>query len=428
MKKTVETRFDETYYTEVLDNGLTLIIWHKPLFTTTSCIFATPYGALDYSQKLSDGTVIEDPAGIAHFLEHKMFECEHGDVMTDFSEMGANVNAFTSYTETCYTFSTCQSIEKPLNLLLDFVQELNITDESVEKEKGIITQELAMYQQMADSRLFTETFKALYHHHPLNEDIGGTFESVNATDRNQLMACFQRNYHPSRMTLVVVTPHDPKTILDIVKKNQGQKNFSSPVSLSRTPFAEPENVAIEHSIIEMDVTKTKVSLAYKLKPVLKSDKDRTADEWSIRCLLESHFTSLNPDYQTWLNNGTINDYFFYEVDFGKDYAVLMFVNETDDALAFKEFIEKQLVQLKHSSISLKMLNQLKKRYAGQALRLYNSPDDIASAVIKGLFSGVDYFSLIRLIESITLTQVADCFKQLDFTHSSLIEIKPLRKN
>ena len=318
-------------------------------------------------------------------------------------------------------------IEKPLNLLLDFVQELNITHESVEKEKGIITQELAMYQQMADSRLFTETFKALYHNHPLNEDIGGTFESVNATDKNQLMECFTRNYHPSRMTLVVVTPHDPKSILDIVKKNQEKKKFSEPVSVIRTPFDEPENVAIEHSVIEMDVTKTKVSLAYKLKPVLKSDKERTADEWAVRCLLESHFTSLNPEYQTWLNEGLINDYFFYEVDFGKDYAVLMFVNETEDAQAFKTFIEKQLACLKNSSISLKLLSQLKKRYAGQALRLYNSSDDIASAVIKGLFSGVDYFSLIRMIETISQTQVSECFKNLDFTHSSLIEIKPLKK-
>ena len=161
MKKTVEPRFDETFYSETLENGLKLIIWHKPLFTSTSCIFATPYGALDHCQKLEDGTIIEDPSGIAHFLEHKMFESEHGDVMNDFSEMGANVNAYTSYTETCYTFSTSQQdISKPLNLLLDFVQELNISDESVEKEKGIIIQELAMYQQMPDSRLFFETFKA----------------------------------------------------------------------------------------------------------------------------------------------------------------------------------------------------------------------------------------------------------------------------
>ena len=426
MKKTVETRFDETYYTEVLDNGLTLIIWHKPLFTATSCIFATPYGAFDHIQTIGTEQ-INDPAGIAHFLEHKMFESNGGDVMNDFSEMGANVNAFTSYTETCYTFSTCQNeIEKPLNLLLDFVQELHITEESVEKEKGIIIQELAMYQQMPDSRLFTETFKALYAAHPLNEDIGGTFESVSSTTKQQLEECFKRNYHPSRMTLVVVSPHDPHDILTIVKNNQKNKKFSDPVSVTRSSFNEPECVVNQHSIIEMDVTNTKVSLAYKLKPIHKTDQERICDEWAIRCLLESHFSPLNPDYQSWLNEDIINDYFFYEVDFGKDYALIMFVNETEDAIAFKTFIEKELAELRNTTCSLKTLNQLKKRYAGQALRLYNSPDDIASAAIKGLFSNVDYFTLIRLIESINQNQITECFHSLDFSHSALIEIKPIQ--
>lgn len=427
MKKTFEPRFDETYYTETLENGLKLVIWHKPLFTATSCIFATPYGALDYSQTTEDGTIINDPAGIAHFLEHKMFECSHGDVMTDFSEMGANVNAFTSYTETCYTFSTCQKdIAKPLNLLLDFVQELSITDQSVEKEKGIICQELAMYQQMPDSRLFNETFKALYALHPLNEDIGGSSESVMSTSRTQLENCYKRNYHPSCMTLVIVTPIDPLLILEIVKENQSKKLFDPPVKVYRTPCNEQDEVCSTHHIIEMDVSTPKVSLAYKFKPILKSDKDRTQDEWEIRCLLESHFSSLNPDYQTWIDQDLINDYFFYEVDFGKDYAMMMFVNETDNPSQFKAFIEEQLMVLKDKGIGLEVLNQLKKRYAGQAMRLYNSPDDIASITIKGLFTGVDYFSLIRLIESLNQHTIKETFAKLDFHQSALIEINSFK--
>ena len=429
MKKTVNARFDETFYTETLDNGLKLIIWHKPLFTATSCIFATPYGALDFSQTLPDGSIISDPKGIAHFLEHKMFETEDGDVMVDFSEMGANVNAFTSYTETCYTFSTCSpEIEKPLNLLLDFVQELNISEESVEKEKGIICQELAMYQQMPDSRLFTETFKALYAQHPLNEDIGGTIESVQSTTKAQLDACYQRNYHPRGMTLVVVTSQDPLKVLEIVKTNQAKKHFDEPVKLVRTPIIETEDAAIAHNLIEMDVTSRKVTLAYKFKPVMKSDEERTFEEWAVRCVLESHFSSLNPEYQKWLDESIINDYFFYEVDFGKDYALMMFANECEDAEAFKHFIEQQLELLKNSQLSLEVLNQLKKRYAGQAMRLFNSPDDIAQSAIKGIFSGVNTFSTIHIIESITVKKAAEIFQNLDFSHSALTEIAPFSKS
>lgn len=423
MKKTFDPRFDETYYTETLDNGLKLVIWHKPLFSATSCIFATPYGALDHRQITEDGTLIEDPAGIAHFLEHKMFECEHGDVMTDFSEMGANVNAFTSYTETCYTFSTCQKdIAKPLNLLLDFVQELSITDESVEKEKGIIIQELAMYQQMPDSRLFYETFKALYANHPLNEDIGGSAESVSSTTTSQLNSCFKRNYHPSVMTLVVVTGLDPQVILDIVKENQAKKKFDKPFKVKRAGIDEPLEPAIKHHVIEMDVSTPKIALAYKFSPLMKSDKDRISDEWAIRCLLESHFSPLNPDFQSWIDQDIINDYFFFEVDFGKDYAMMMFVNETEHAETFKEFIETQLNLLKEKGISFDVLNQLKKRYAGQCMRLYNSLDDIASTTIKGLFTGVDYFTLIRMIESLNQNSIKELYKTLDFSHDAFIEI------
>ncbi len=429
MKKTVEPRFDETFYSETLENGLKLIIWHKPLFTSTSCIFATPYGALDHRQKLEDGTIIEDPSGIAHFLEHKMFESEHGDVMNDFSEMGANVNAYTSYTETCYTFSTSQQdISKPLNLLLDFVQELNISDESVEKEKGIIIQELAMYQQLPDSRLFFETFKALFNQHPLKEDIGGTPDSVSATTKDQLLTCHKRNYHPSKMVLAVVTPVDPQIILNIVKTNQSAKTFEPVQSIARAEINESIETADNHHVINMDVSNTKVSLAYKLKPVIKSDLQRTEEEWAVRCLLESHFTSLNPDYQKWLDEEIINDYFFYEVDFGKDYAVLMFMNETEDAQGFKTFIETQLNELRQKTISLQLLSQLKKRYAGQAMRIFNSSEDIAASIIRGVFGKVDTFTLIHLIESLTQEKISDTFEQLDFSHSSLIEIRPNTKN
>ena len=172
MKKHYNERYDETYYAETLDNGLKVIIWHKPNFQNSQFLFATPYGALDFKQKDENGNLVAYPSGIAHFLEHKMFESKKGDVMELFSQLGANVNAFTSYNETVYYFSTTnKDVEQEVNLLLDFVQELEITEESVEKEKGIIIQELNMYLQMPDSRLLFESFKSMYHNHPLNSDL-----------------------------------------------------------------------------------------------------------------------------------------------------------------------------------------------------------------------------------------------------------------
>ena len=157
MKRITNERYQETYYTETLENGLRVVLWYKPGYARSLFMMATPLGAMDLIQEDAQGNTYSYPAGIAHFLEHKMFEKQDQDVMNEFSRMGANVNAFTSYNETAYYFSTSGSIEGPLDLLLDFVQQLDISDASVEKEKGIIVSELNMYQQMSDSRLLMET-------------------------------------------------------------------------------------------------------------------------------------------------------------------------------------------------------------------------------------------------------------------------------
>ena len=156
MKKIVNERYQETRFEETLENGLHVILWQKKDYVKSMFMMVTPLGAMDMKQVDENGKEYHFPAGIAHFLEHKMFEMKDGDVMDAFSTMGANVNAFTSYTETAYYFTTSNAIEEPLKLLLDFVQELAIDEESVEKEKGIIIQELHMYKQMSDSRLLME--------------------------------------------------------------------------------------------------------------------------------------------------------------------------------------------------------------------------------------------------------------------------------
>ena len=159
MKRIVNEHYQETYYTETLENGLRVILWQKENYERSFFMMATPLGAMDLQQTDQNGILYSYPAGIAHFLEHKMFEKKDRDVMNEFSSMGANVNAFTSYNETAYYFSTSSDIERPLNLLLDFVQQLDITEASVEKEKGIIVSEFNMYLQMSDARLLMELYK-----------------------------------------------------------------------------------------------------------------------------------------------------------------------------------------------------------------------------------------------------------------------------
>ena len=429
MKKHIESKFEETYVTETLNNGLNVIVWHKPLMRTTSCVFATPYGALDFDLTDKDGKQYHHPSGIAHFLEHKMFEKQGADVMSEFSSMGANVNAFTSYNETMYYFSiSSPNIEEPLNLLMDFVQELSITEESVEKEKGIITQELMMYMQMPDSRLYYETFKALFHKHPFKYDIGGSPQSVANTTKEQLEECYRLNYHPEKMLLVCAGPKDPEEVLEIIRKNKNSKKFEPVQKTFRTRIDEPEAVAKKHLLIPMEVSSEKVTVAFKQKLWTSSDKSRVHDEWAVRCALEAHFSSLNPDYQKWIDQGIINDYFDYDISLEKDAAFLLFIAETDDRVQFEEFVLEQMKLCLNKEISFEILNQLKKRYYGQAMRVLNSVEDIAVTAARNYFNGVSLFETLNMLNQLDQKQVTEALGHISLENHCLVAIVPQKQN
>lgn len=426
MNKINNERYQESYIEETLDNGLHVVLWQKPDYERSLFMMATPLGALDMKQQDEQGNVYEFPAGIAHFLEHKMFEMEEGDVMDMFSQMGANVNAFTSYTETAYYFSTTEDVVKPLHLLLDFVQSLYITKESVEKEKGIIIQELNMYKQMSDQRLLMETFSSLYHHHPLRYDIGGDSESVTSITLEQLKECYHLNYHPSTMILVGVSAKDPSVLLEEIKKNQEKKHFEPIRNVKRQMMEEPADPARREFDFAMDISMPKLSIAYKMTG--RSDiYERIKTEWSIRMILDAYFSSLNQEYQSWLDAGIINDFVGSEVDLGKDYGMMMFYGETVKKEEFLALVKDIVHRIKENGISADILEQLKKRYFGQSLRSLNSFDDIAITMVRNYFDHSDFFQSMDVLYDITMEDVAHACEMIDETNFCVVELLPMDK-
>lgn len=423
MKKIKNERYLETYYTETMENGLRVVLWHKPNYAKSLFMLATPLGAMDLLQEDENGKQFAYPAGIAHFLEHKMFEKQNQDVMNDFSKMGANVNAFTSYNETAYYFSTSGEIEKPLHLLLDFVQTLDISETSVEKEKGIIVSELKMYQQMSDSRLLMELYKSLFWNHPLKYDIGGDEASVCATTKQQLDACYMHNYHPSTMMLVGVSGKDPEKIFSIIRQNQQQKSFEELCPIHRKTIKEPMEVVRAHYQFSMDITVPKIAIAYKLSPCTNV-MERLRQEWCIRLAQDLCFSSLNPDYQRWMDEGIISDFVGADIDYGEDYGVLMFYTETWKQDAFEQIVTKVCDQMAHIDVDEEQLIQLKHRYFGQAVRSLNSFDDIAIGYIRSSFAGYDYFAGMDLINAITITEIRETCQTLCLDHRSIVTIIP----
>ena len=426
MIKKENKRYQESYVEETLDNGLHVVLWQKPDYAKSLFMMATPLGALDMKQKDENGKEYDFPAGIAHFLEHKMFEMEDGDVMDLFSNMGANVNAFTSYTETVYYFSTTADVIQPLHLLLDFVQDLSITKESVEKEKGIIIQELNMYKQMSDQRLLMETFSSLYKHHPLRYDIGGDAESVTSITLEQLKQCYDINYHPGKMILVGVSAQNPEVLLKEIKKNQQAKTFPAGKKVIRMMQEEPYEPARKDFEFQMDVSMPKLSIAYKMRGV-EDIYERIKKEWAIRMVLDATFSSLNPDFQKWLDEGIINDFVGSDVDLGKDYGMMMFYSETNKKEAFLAIVKDIVQKIKQEGISESLLEQLKKRYYGQSLRSLNCFDDIAITMGRNYFDQSDFFASMDVLYDITLQDVKDACQMIDVDNFCVIDLLPENK-
>lgn len=425
MERHYSDKYLETYYTKTLDNGLKIVLFHREDYDKSFFLVGTPFGALDMVQKDEDGKIVEYPAGIAHFLEHKMFADPKGDVMERFSSMGVQVNAFTSYGETVYYFSSNDHIEEPLDLLLDFTHELFIDDASVEKEKGIIIEELNMYAQQSDSRLLHEVFKSLYHSHPLKYDIGGDEASVSLTTTAQLNECFHLNYATEKKVLVGVCSESPEDVLAIIEKNQGRKEkVKRPLTKRILTNDEPDEVVRKDYVFEMDVNTSKVSIAYKFKGYL-SGVQRSHDEWALRFGLDSIFSALNPEYQSWMDQGIINDYFSYEVELGEDFAVLLFSTETEEKDAFITLIKSKMDVLQNTMMDKTLLEQLKRRYFGQSISALNSFENTAIYFLRNDFADVDFFHSLDLLEDISVEDVKKALQRIALEHHVVVEVRPL---
>lgn len=398
--KAINNDFKESLYSYKTASGLDVILIHRPGFKQSTAIYATPFGSLNLEQKLN-GEHIVHKQGLAHFLEHKLFEVEDGtDVLSTFANMGASANAFTSYNETMYYFTHNGAIQEPLELLLDFVSSFKISEASVEKEKGIITEELIMYEQMPDMILLTETFRNVFHDYPLIYDIAGTRESVADTTLADLELAYEMNYNDGRMVLVVVSPEDPeilKSIIDAKTKNH-PKSFNHVEDTFKT---EAHEVVHEHRTLKAQVTQDKMSLAYKFP---YEGNDRLMDEFKIRMILDMNFTDMDPQFQSYLDDKILSQTFQYDIDIQEDIAVIYFFNDGEDFDAFKTLINDKMQSL---SIDEALFDQLSRRLYGKMIFSLSNISRIGITVARFHLDDANYYDFMKNIKAL---QYEDLFK------------------
>ncbi|WP_394137113.1 EF-P 5-aminopentanol modification-associated protein YfmH [Cytobacillus oceanisediminis] len=407
MEKITFEQLQEEMYYEKLGNGLDVYILPKKGFNKTYATFTTKYGSID-NHFLPPGKdeYVKVPDGIAHFLEHKLFEKEDGDVFQQFSKQGASANAFTSFTRTAYLFSSTSNVEKNLETLIDFVQEPYFTEKTVEKEKGIIGQEITMYDDNPDWRLYFGLIENMYKNHPVKIDIAGTIESISHITKDMLYECYETFYHPSNMLLFIVGPVEPEQVMNLVRDNQNKKDYKEQPEINRQFEEEPMEAAEKKKVLEMNVQTSKCLVGVKSKNVNQTGKEMLKIELSVNVLLDILFGKSSDHYSSLYNEGLIDDTFSFDYTQEQGFGFAMVGGDTNEADKLAEVLKKMLLDAREKgAISQETLDRTKKKKIGAFLRAVNSPEYIANQFTRYAFNEMDLFDVVPTLESITLDDV-----------------------
>ncbi|WP_195258031.1 EF-P 5-aminopentanol modification-associated protein YfmH [Bacillus paralicheniformis] len=406
MTKTIEFKqLKETLYYEKMPGGLDVYVLPKEGFNKTYAVFTTKYGSIDNQfVPLGKEEMVRVPDGIAHFLEHKLFEKEDGDVFQQFSRQGASANAFTSFTRTAYLFSSTSNVEENLETLVDFVQDPYFTEKTVEKEKGIIGQEINMYDDNPDWRLFFGLIENMYQEHPVRIDIAGTIESISHITKDLLYECYETFYHPSNMLLFVVGPVDPEAIIRQVRENQQKKPYTDQPEIVRKEVEEPGAVFKKEQEIKMNVQSSKCLVGLKSAHPMNTGEALLKHELTINLMLECLFGKSSSDYERIYEKGYIDETFSYDYTEEHGFGFVSVGGDTPEPDKLAEELKQVLFKAKET-ITAEKLELARKKKIGNFLKSMNSPEYIANQFTRYAFLETSLFDIVTVLESITLEDV-----------------------
>ena len=407
----------ESIYRAVLANGLQVYLLPKNDFNETYGIISTHFGSVD-TKVVSRETkqVSHYPAGIAHFLEHKLFERENGeDLLQEFTKFGAESNAFTSFTRTSYLFSTTNCVAENLKLLQELVSQANFSEASVQREQGIIQQEIEMYQDDPDYRLFFGALSNLYPQTPLAEDIAGTTESIMDITVKDLTENFELFYRPSNMTLFVIGNFDLEaTFEDIVKTQE----TLSPKLLTETIEKEPLSLqpVIPTATSRMEVASPKLAIGIRGKDAIQ-DTELYRYKIALKLLFAMMFGWTSKRFQTLYENGKIDNSLTLEVEVEKDFHFVILTMDTQEPVGISHQFRSAIRKFAQDpDVTETHLDTIKSEMFGDLLHGLNSLEYMATQYEPHL-TGENLFDLPKILQDITLNDVlkVDQCDMTDFT-------------
>lgn len=401
-------KYDETMYRYEHSSGLKCIVIPKKGYYKKHASFATHYGSVDNEFVIpGEQTPTRVPDGIAHFLEHKLFEQKDGSVMDKFAALGSRPNAFTSFNQTVYLFSCTDLFKENFDLLLNFVQNPYITEESVEKEKGIIGQEINMYRDDPGWRVTFNLLAAFYKKHPVKYDIAGSIESISNITRDTLYKCYETFYHPSNMVITVVGDVDHVKVFE-----QVEKNIASAKKLSEIERIFPkESDEINQSYVEqkMPVATPLFYLGFKDGNFNLKGTEMLRYELAVKLLLSMIAGKSSALYGRLYEKGLINTNFEMDFSMESSYAHSMIGGESVNPQGVKESLVKQIKILKNDGLDSDVFDRLLKASKGRFLRQMNSVESISRAFVNLFFKDVTMFDYLNVYDTMSFDYISDVF-------------------
>lgn len=432
---------NEKIYTEKLPNGLQVIIIPKKGGTKKYAAYATHFGSINYEFKTANETkAVIVPDGVAHFLEHKLFEQEDGiNALDRLTKMGANPNAYTSFNHTSYLFECTNNFEEVLKALIQFVQNPYLTDENVEKEKGIIGQEIQMYDDDPSWQLFFGFLNCLYGKHAITKDIAGTIESIAEITPETLYRCYNTFYDPSNMILCVAGDVDVAEVMDIIRSDtKEQKVFSE---IDRFCGDEKETLNKKRTEKKMDISVPMFMFGFKdnyaIKEYANGDKfkaglptdinDAIKYNVTIQILLELIAGNSTELYEKLYNESLLTKELSYDFSMEEDYAYSAISGESKDADAVIARINEKIEELKKNGIDEEEFERTKKSLYGSFVRSFEDVSTIANMFISDFFRGVNSAMYARVYKEISKEYAEEVLKNhFDFEKEAVSIITPLQ--
>lgn len=401
----------EKYHTFVHKSGLRVFVAPKKM-TSSYALFATKYGSIDNKFKLdSDKEFTSVPDGIAHFLEHKMFECENGeDAFELFARTGASANAYTSNEKTAYLFSATDNFYESLEYLLDFVTHPYFTEQTVQKEQGIIGQELRMYDDHPGARLEKGLLQALYKDNKVRIDIGGTIESIAQINAEILYKCYNTFYNLHNMVLAVSGDIEVDKVIEIcdkVLKDAPKQTIVRDYECEN----EPKEVYQKRSVCELAVAKPILAIGIKDSDISNDPNERAKKFYAISILNEMLFSRSGGLYDTLYEKKLISHSLGYSFQNTKYYSINEITAESQDPEAvyshFVEFIE----QTKKQGLDRELFELAKRTTYAVYIRSFDSTDDVAESLVSNYLEETDMFDMVDIIKSIDYDYVSRLFNE-----------------